>query len=81
MEKDKIQDKIQEICKDVFNEENLIININTNASDIAQWDSLNHLNLISSIEEEFDIKFDFEEIGSLKNIGDIIDIILNKKID
>ena len=78
MEKNKIQEKIQEICKDVFNEENLIINLNTNASDIPQWDSLNHLNLISSVEEEFDIKFDFEEIGSLKNIGDIIGIILNK---
>ena len=57
---------------------NLDIVSNTNSTDIDQWDSLNHLNLMSSIEEEFNIKFDFEEIGSLKNIGDIVKIVSEK---
>ena len=78
MDKIEILNIVKEICSDIFNIENLDIDSNTNSTDIDQWDSLNHLNLMSSIEEEFNIKFDFEEIGSLKNIGDIVKIISQK---
>ena len=79
MDKIEILNIVKEICSDIFNIENLDIDSNTNSTDIDQWDSLNHLNLMSSIEEEFNIKFDFEEIGSLKNIGDIVKLVLIKK--
>jgi len=78
MDKIKIFNIVKEICSDIFNIENLDIDSNTNSTDIDQWDSLNHLNLMSSIEEEFNIKFEFEEIGSLKNIGDIVKIVSEK---
>jgi acyl carrier protein len=78
MNKEKIFDIVQEICSDIFDIENLSINNELSANDIVEWDSLNHLNLISSIEEEFKIKFDFDEIASFENIGDIIDSIINK---
>jgi acyl carrier protein len=78
MDKIEILNIVKEICSDIFNIENLDIVSNTNSTDIDQWDSLNHLNLMSSIEEEFNIKFDFEEIGSLKNIGDIVKIVSEK---
>ena len=78
MDKIKIFNIVNEICSDIFNVENLDIDLNTNSTDIDQWDSLNHLNLMSSIEEEFNIKFEFEEIGSLKNIGDIVKIVSEK---
>jgi len=78
MDKIEILNIVKEICSDIFNNENLDIDSNTNSTEINQWDSLNHLNLMSSIEEEFNIKFDFEEIGSLKNIGDIVKIISEK---
>jgi len=78
MDKIEILNIVKEICSDIFNIENLDIDSNTNSTEIDQWDSLNHLNLMSSIEEEFNIKFDFEEIGSLKNIGDIVKIISQK---
>ena len=78
MDKIEILNIVKEICSDIFNIENLDIVSNTNSTEIDQWDSLNHLNLMSSIEEEFNIKFDFEEIGSLKNICDIVKIISQK---
>tara|TARA_B100001059_G_scaffold165139_1_gene164743 strand:+ start:2820 stop:3059 length:240 start_codon:yes stop_codon:yes gene_type:complete len=78
MDKEKVFEIIKEICSDIFNIDDIGINLNTNSTDIDQWDSLNHLNLMSSIEEEFNIKFDFEEIGSLKNIGDIVSLIVKK---
>lgn len=78
MDREAILKNVEEICKDIFDLEDLKINTTTGPSDISQWDSLNHLNLISSIEEDFSIKFNFEEISSIKNIGDIINLILNK---
>ena len=71
MDRIEVFNIIKEICSDIFNIDDLEMDLNTNSTDIDQWDSLNHLNLISSIQEEFNIKFDFEEMGSLKNIGDI----------
>ena len=78
MDKKKVIKIIEEICIDIFNIDDLKIDTNTNSTDIDQWDSLNHLNLISSIEDEFNIKFDFEEIGSLNNIGEIVKLVLIK---
>ena len=78
MNREKVLDIVQEICRDIFDSENLIITNELSAEDIDTWDSLNHLNLISSVEEEFNIKFDFDEMASFKNIGDIIDSIINK---
>jgi acyl carrier protein len=78
MNREKVMDILQEICRDIFDSENLIITNEFSAKDINAWDSLNHLNLISSVEEEFNIKFDFDEITSFKNIGDIIDSVKNK---
>ena len=78
MSREKVFKIVQEICSDIFDIENLKIKNEFSPNDIVEWDSLNHLNLISTIEEEFKIKFDFDEIASFKNIGDIIDSIINK---
>jgi len=48
------------------------------AVDVAEWDSLNHINLIVAIEREFKIKFTTAEVAGLKNAGDLIDLILRK---
>ena len=78
MNREKVLNILQEICRDIFDSENLIITNEFSAKDIDAWDSLNHLNLISNLESEFNIKFDFDEIASFKNIGDIIDSVKNK---
>ena len=78
MKRDEILMTVQEICRDIFDLDQLIISDETNASQISQWDSLNHLNLVSAIEDEFNLKFTFEEIASFKNIGSILDSIIRK---
>jgi acyl carrier protein len=50
----------------------------TNSSDIDDWDSLNHINLVVAIESELSIKFDLEELYFLKNVGAMIDLIIIK---
>ncbi len=78
MNKEELLLIINEMCQDIFDLENLSIKYSSSPNDIDEWDSLNHLNLISSIETEFKIKFTFNEISSFKNIDSIIKTIQKK---
>ena len=71
---------VQNICRKVFNDSNLIITDQTSATDIANWDSLNHVVLIMEIEKVFNIKFALGELQDLKNVGSLVEII-DKKVD
>lgn len=82
MERAEVLERVQNIFREVFDNENLIISDNTIAdynmatSDIEEWDSLGHVNLIVEIENEFGIKFPMERVMRLRNVGEIIDLIL-----
>ena len=78
MERELIVSNVKEIFWEVFDDKDLEIDDSTNAADIEEWDSLNHINLIVAIENEFKFKFTLEEIQSLKTVGDTIKLILHK---
>lgn len=73
-----IFNNVQEIFRDIFDDEDLIINDNTNSDTIEDWDSLNHINLVSAIEKEFKIKFSLPELLNLKDVGEMNSLILEK---
>lgn len=73
-----IHEKVQEIFRDIFDDENLIISESTSSDDIDEWDSLSHINLVSSIERSFGIKFALGELVELRNVGDMLDLIERK---
>ena len=51
---------------------------NTTANDIEDWDSLEHINLMAAVESEFGIKFSMGQVVTMKNVGEMADIILQK---
>ena len=55
------------------------IKFNSSAKNIKNWDSLAHINIILNIERMFKIKFKVSEIAELKNVGEMVDLILKKK--
>ena len=75
MNEDKIIEKLQKIFNDIFTEQKVIVNKNLSANEVDEWDSLNHINLIVAIENEFKFKFTLAEIQSLKTVGDTIKLI------
>jgi acyl carrier protein len=79
MNRAELFEKVQEIFRDIFDDENLIIEESTNSNDIDDWDSLNHINLVVAIESEVNIKFNFDELATLKDVGAMLDLILLKK--
>lgn len=79
MTREEVFAKVQDIFRDIFDDETLEIVDSTNSSDIDEWDSLNHINLIVAIEKEISIKFSFEELATLKNVGAMVDLIMAKQ--
>ncbi len=69
---------LSNVIKNFFQTENIAITLTTTANDIEEWDSLNHMNLIRAIEEEFKIEFDFFEIMDFENIGELVRSIQQK---
>ena len=78
MSREDIMEKVNEIFRDVFDDEELIITDSTNSDDIEDWDSLEHISLIISMEKEFDMKFDIKEVNKLENVGQMVDMIKAK---
>ena len=70
--------KLTEIFRNVFDDEDLIISDLTSANDIDEWDSLAQINIILASEAIFKIRFSPTEIESLKNVGDMINLIMGK---
>lgn len=68
----EIKERLQEIFRDIFDDEELEIREDMSAKDIEDWDSLAQINLIIAIEKEFGVKFNLEEVSKLKNIGEIL---------
>lgn len=78
MTREEVMSKVQDIFRDVFDDSSLQISDSTNSSDIEDWDSLEHIALVVSMEKEFDMKFDIKEVNKLENVGGMIDLIMSK---
>ena len=74
MEKTEILVKVQDIFRDVLDNEEIVLN----NDDIEEWDSLSHIQLIVAIEKHFKIKFTSKEILSWNNLGEMIACIATK---
>jgi acyl carrier protein len=70
--------ELQEIFRDIFDNENLIITPESNASTVEDWDSLAHVNLVTAIEKKYKVNFALAELQELKNVGDMINLIEKK---
>lgn len=71
----KIEDKVIKIIADAIDVDFQKINEDTAIGDFPAWDSMGQLVIISSLEKEFEIKFDPEDILELEDVGDMIEAI------
>lgn len=78
MNKEQILEKLQEIVRDVLDEEDIVLKEDTVPEDIDGWDSLAHISILAEIQDTMDVTFQLDEIINLKSVGAIVDAIAEK---
>ena len=73
-----ITEKINNIFRDVLENEEINIKYETTANDVDEWDSLSHILLVVAIEKNFQIEFTAKEIQDFKNVGEMCEGIMLK---
>ncbi len=79
MTRDEVYEKLTGIFRKVFDDDQIVIDDMTTAGDIEDWDSFEHINLMCAVEDAFLFKMSMEQALTLKNVGEIVDIILEKE--
>ena len=78
MNRDDIYAKLTEIFKENLDLDEIELTDTTTADDVEGWDSLAHIGLIAAIEQEFGFRFAMKEVVNLHNVGEMVDLILQK---
>lgn len=75
---DLIKQRIKNVMAAVFNIEVADIPADCSYGSFDRWDSLGHLNLVIALEEEFDIRFNDDEVPDMLNIALIHNLAISK---
>lgn len=78
MDPREIFTRLNRVFQEVFDDRTIRVTPQTMADDIEDWDSLEHITLISAVEREFRMKFKMGEISSMKNVGEMAQIIAQR---
>ena len=70
--------RLNKVFQEVFDDPSIRLTPQTTADDIEDWDSLEHITLISAVEREFRMKFKMGEISSMRNVGEMAQIIAQR---
>ena len=73
-----MKDKIKNVMSAVFDIDKDIIGDDASTTNLENWDSINHMNLVIAIEDEFNIVFDDEEIVRITSLKSIEDTLAKK---
>ena len=78
MTTEQLQSTLTEVFQDVFNDDTLVLRPDLSAENVEGWDSLTHIRLLVTIERTFKIKFTVTEVGELKNVGELMNLVQAK---
>ena len=70
-----MEDKIKEILATILEIDQSDVNNDTNPDTVSSWDSLRHMKLVFSIEDEYDVQFSDDQIIQLTDVGKIINFL------
>jgi acyl carrier protein len=78
MTEPEILSVLTEIMHDVFDDDDIVVGMDTTAADVAGWDSQAHIMLIMAAEQKFGVRFRTAEFEALHNVGDLVHLIAAK---
>jgi acyl carrier protein len=75
MTRDQVFDRLEEVFRNVFDDDSITLYEDTTADDIDDWDSIEHITLIAAVEQEFGMRFTMGEVSGMKDVGEMVTII------
>ncbi len=75
MNRTEVYTRLASVFQDVFDRE-VVLADETTAANVPGWDSLSHITLIGSVEDEFDVKFSMKDVVGMQNVGELVDKII-----
>ncbi|MBR1662724.1 MAG: acyl carrier protein [Ruminococcus sp.] len=78
MTEKELYKRLNEVFRDVFDDDGITVDEYTTADDIDDWDSIEHITLIGAVEDEFSMRFKMGEVSGMKNVGEMAKIIMSR---
>lgn len=70
--------RVQMAFQSAFNLNPQTITLDTQPEDVSAWDSMGHVTLASSLEREFGLTFDVDELMEMENVREICRVVQKK---
>ena len=80
MEQNSILKEVNSIFVKIFEDQSIQVNEQSTTENVAAWDSLNHIQMITAVEKHFKIRFGLNDLLNFANVGDLCKGI-QKKLD
>jgi len=74
----EIRSQLNDVFRQVFDDDSIAIHDAMTAKDVAGWDSLNHVTLVVATEKRFGVRFRTKEVNALNNVGELVALIARK---
>ena len=68
--------RVTEIVRDTLDDDDILLSPDTVASNVPGWDSLAHIRIMVAVEQAFHIRLKTDQITSLKDVGGLVDLIV-----
>jgi acyl carrier protein len=78
VESNEIYERLTDVFQEVFDDPDIVAVPTLTAADVEDWDSLKHIRLLLSVEKAFQVRFTASEVGNLKNVGELANLIQAK---
>lgn len=75
----EIYEELRQIVCDVFMSDDLALSPETTAKDVPGWDSFKMVEIIVTVEERFGIQITSRDVDRLRNLGDLVTMITDKR--
>ena len=76
MSREEVFERLNKVFREVFDDESIEVHEDTVSDDVDGWDSFEHINLVVAVEKEFSFKIPMGKVVTMKNVGEMVDIIL-----
>ena len=76
--KDHVYDKVRRLASDLFDVPVSQLTAESSPATLEHWDSVQHLNLVLALEEEFGVKFEPEDMEKMQTIGQVTQAVTDK---